>query len=238
MAEAGATRSDGGEAAFAELEHQLFAATVVLKTHEEQLKNGEAQPSLSPGEARPEVFAVHVALDAVIAFINRVPEWRAAELALAFELLLHATIDLEGGKEVDWLRPRRGANDGRPGVSFDQANRRGQVVWVIDYVIGRGSRPGAAAKVVFDACPSGFIEKLLDDKARTHAPDVSPGTLRRWRDELNAPRAKRKDYYGAMRAGYVWRQNFMATEGHQINDWKPDAAAKLLISAIAEGLSL
>jgi hypothetical protein len=177
------------ESAFEALERQLLAVTVAWTNYDEQTraadKRGEARNAPQSDEARPEVVFVHIAVEAIINFVNGIPVWREANLAMPLERLLIAITHLESGKGIGWLKPRRGENDGRPGVSFDQASRRGQYVWVINYLIGRGSSVGEAAKIAFRASPSGFIEQLLDG-TRTYLPKISPKTLLRWRDDLTS----------------------------------------------------
>jgi hypothetical protein len=210
-----------GTRAFDRLQNQLAGATIAWLNLDEKIRGAQ-----KAGDPRPlgELLCAHIALDAAIDFIRSVPGWQ--ELALPFERLLVALVHLEGGHEVEWLKPHR-RGTGAPGLTFDKRLLRGRYVAILDYLVARGNTKTAANAMALDASPSEFLDQLLEGDGNAKRVRT-PRVMERWRGQLN--RSKRGS---PERVGYAACEASISKIRDTLDGVAPEVAAKFLVSATA-----
>jgi hypothetical protein len=213
--------SPSGDHVFDQLENQLRAATSAWLRLEQEIKRAK-----EAGEPRPpgELFCAHVALDAAIDFVTSVSGWQ--DLALPFERLLIALVHLEGGHDVEWLKPHR-RRAGAPGITFDKRCLRGRYVAILDYLVARGETKAAANALALKVSPPDFLEHLLDGDGNAEGART-PRVMERWREQLN--RSKRGS---PERAGYAACEASISKVRGPLDGVAPEIAAKILVSLTA-----
>ena len=125
-------------------------------------------------------------LQAVVDYINKMPDWRGLDFALV--RLLTALADIERGIQVNWLSAE--SQPARPELGLNLATVRGRLAAIMDLLMKAGHSREFAAKIVFQYLPS-------EAAALLGGADISWRTIARWRDEVTGhakESAERKAY--------------------------------------------